>query len=69
MIFVFFPGIKYAMTKWIRQRASGNFYGAYLTAADKAKVEQGDADFYAAKGWINTWGPDKKPDEGEILFP
>jgi len=28
-------GVKYAMTKWIRQRESGNYYGKYLTASDR----------------------------------
>lgn len=31
-------GVKYAMTKWIRQRKSGNYFGDYLSAADRAKV-------------------------------
>jgi len=72
-------GVKYAMTKWIRQRKSGNYYGDYLNPADKEKVLQGDKEFFHSNGWL---APGEKYDkdgtlidtnakkgEEEILFP
>lgn len=49
------------MTKWIRQRASGNYYGSYLNDEEREEVIKADRDFYASRGWsypVNGIGSD-----------
>jgi len=74
-------GVKYAMTKWIRQRKSGNFFGDYLSPADKISVEEGDREFFHSNGWLApgekldangdviSVNAKSKQEEAEILFP
>jgi prolyl 4-hydroxylase len=72
-------GVKYAMTKWIRQRKSGNYFGDYLSATDKEKVDRDDRDFFHSNGWLfpgEKYGADgkiidvnQKVENEEILFP
>lgn len=35
------------MTKWIRQRASGNYYGQFLSNTDKQIIAEQDLDYYS----------------------
>lgn len=44
-------GLKYAMTKWIRQGPSGNYYADYMNDEERADVTKADRAFYAARGW------------------